>query len=163
MEGLFRGAHDRFNEVVIGTRDGVVKAQTAKRLDGVQRIDAELVRETRETPWGLVPGDPSDEDAVPLAMVPHGPATPQAASGTRARPRCQEPVLETRPCVRAGCPTLMLGRRQAVPSTARRARIESVLISDGDVMRIEEAPARKSMKSEAMAVPNGVEVRRGTG
>ena len=36
----------------------VIKARTLRGLDGVQRIDAELVRDMRGTPWGPVPGNP---------------------------------------------------------------------------------------------------------
>ena len=50
-KGLFVGTQDFFDEVSIGIRDGVIKARLEKRLDGVQRIDAELVAEMRLTPW----------------------------------------------------------------------------------------------------------------
>ena len=49
-EGLSLGVGDCSDEVVIGIRDGVIKARLGKRLDGVQRIDAELVAEMRGRP-----------------------------------------------------------------------------------------------------------------
>ena len=51
MEGLFLGVQDLSDKVVIGTREGVVKARTAKRLDAVQRTDAELVRDAARVRW----------------------------------------------------------------------------------------------------------------
>ena len=45
MEGLFFGVQDFSDKVVIAMRHGVIKARTMKRLDGMQRIDADLVRE----------------------------------------------------------------------------------------------------------------------
>ena len=42
LEGLFLGVQDKSDEVLIGTRDGVVKARTVKRLDDTQRRDASL-------------------------------------------------------------------------------------------------------------------------
>ena len=50
MEGLFFWVLDRSDEVGMRTCLGVVKARTLKRLDGAQRIDAELVREMCEKP-----------------------------------------------------------------------------------------------------------------
>ena len=60
FEGLFLGVQDRSDEVLIGTRDGVVKARAVRRLDDVQRRDADLVKSMRGTPWEPVPGDPTD-------------------------------------------------------------------------------------------------------
>ena len=76
FEGLFLGVQDKSDEVLIGRRDGVVKARTVKRLHGVQRRDADLVKEMRGTPWEPVPGDLADDAAVPIAVVrvPLGPA-----------------------------------------------------------------------------------------
>ena len=73
MEGLSFEVQNRSNEVVVGTRDGVVKARTLKRLDGVQRIDVELVSEMRGPQRDPVPGNP-EEVEVPLPIVPLGPA-----------------------------------------------------------------------------------------
>ncbi len=33
-EGIFLGVQDRSDEVLVGTREGVVKARTLRRLDG---------------------------------------------------------------------------------------------------------------------------------
>ena len=60
---------DRSDEVVIGTRDGVVSVRTAKRLDGLHDIDAESAREIGGRPWEQVPGDLADESAVQVASV----------------------------------------------------------------------------------------------
>ena len=37
-DGLFLGVQDRSDEVVIGTRGGVFRARTVKRLDGCAEI-----------------------------------------------------------------------------------------------------------------------------
>ncbi len=67
-EGLFLGVQDRSNEVVIGTRDGVVKARAIKRLDGVQRRGVDLLKTMRGLPWELVPGDVDGELVVAMAI-----------------------------------------------------------------------------------------------
>ena len=63
-EGLFLGVQDRSDEVVIGTGDGVVKARTIKRLDGVQRADSNLLKTMRGLPWEPVPANVDGEIEV---------------------------------------------------------------------------------------------------
>ena len=65
-EGIFLGLQDRSDEVLVGTREGVFKARTLRRLDGVQRRDPELLKGLRGLPWQPVPGS---EDAGEVAAA----------------------------------------------------------------------------------------------
>ena len=55
MESPFFGVQDFTDKVVTAMRHGVIKARMMKRLDGMQRIDADLVREMRGTPCDPIP------------------------------------------------------------------------------------------------------------
>ena len=75
MEGLFFGVQDHSHEIVIGTRDGVIKGRTVRRVDGVWTTDAELVRVMRGTPWDPIPGN-LEEAEVSIEIVPLGSSVP---------------------------------------------------------------------------------------
>ena len=154
FEGLCLGVQDRSDEVLIGTRDGVVKARTVRRLDDVQRRDASLVREMRGTPWEPVPGDPAEDAAVPVAVVPLGQAAmvaelplgvgvraPGAARNLYVRRTDIDRFGATVGC--PGCIALAVGGRSATHSAQCRARIAEALEGGGDGQRVDEARRRK--------------------
>ena len=171
LEGLFLGVQDRSDEVVVGTRDGVYKARTVRRLDPVQRRDAALAREMRGLPWEPIPGEPSEGGEIPAAMirVVADPVVP-AAELPRAM-MVQEPVRrklyvrraeieaygETPGC--QGCMDLILGTGRAVAHSADcRARIEAAMLASGGAearQRVEDA-RRRVGTSAAVAVEPGL-------
>lgn len=65
-EGIWLGVNSRTEEVLIGTRRGVVKCRTTKRLPEGQRWDATLVREMKGTHWQPVPGHLPDHTPVEI-------------------------------------------------------------------------------------------------
>jgi len=155
--GLFLGVLDRSDEVLVGTRDGVFKARTVRRLDDLQRRDAALAREMRGMPWEPIPGEPSEEGAVPAAIVRvaaglvvpaaelPAPLEPQVPARRRLYVRKAEIEAfgETPGC--AGCIELLLGSGRAVSHSAEcRARIEAAMLaSDDDAMRQRVEDARR--------------------
>ena len=75
---------DRFDEVVVGTTERVVKARTVHHKVAGQRGDARYARSIRGVPWQPGPakvaeGEPSGMArivSVPMARIEHLPAVP---------------------------------------------------------------------------------------
>ena len=66
FEGVWLGINGGAEEVLIGTRKGVVKCRTVKRLPESQRWDPALVHEMKGTTWCPVPGYKSDHVPVEI-------------------------------------------------------------------------------------------------
>ena len=66
-EGIWLGVNGRTEEVFIGTRVGVAKCRTVKRLPGRERWDAHLLHEMQGTTWQPVPGYKSDHVPVEIS------------------------------------------------------------------------------------------------
>ena len=167
-EGLFLGVQDRSDEVVVGTRDGVFKARSVKRLDGVQRRDASLVQEMKGVPWQPIPieqGGSADME-VPAIFVAAAPVVKREEIPEVMEP--QEPLRRSLYVRKAdiekfgmtpGCPgcTSLLTGGKVVHSAACRARIEEKTRESGDVemiRRVDEARARKRALQEAAGPPS---------
>ena len=69
-EGIWLGTNSRTEEVFIGTRRGVVKCRTVKRLPARERWCKNLLHEMKGTTWQPVPGYKSDH--VPVEIDEEG-------------------------------------------------------------------------------------------
>ena len=67
FEGTWLGINARTEEVLIGTKKGVIKCRTIKRLPESQRWDAALMHPMKGTHWQPVPGHASDHIPVEIA------------------------------------------------------------------------------------------------
>ena len=72
------GLVDRFDEVVIGTTERVVKARTVHRMPVGQRGDAAYTKSIRGVPWQPNPAEAAQARiiSVPMVAVEHRPAVP---------------------------------------------------------------------------------------
>ena len=61
---------ERTEEVLIGTKRGVVKCWTVERLDIAERWDKNNILEMVGTPWEPVPG--KDDQHIPVDIVDNG-------------------------------------------------------------------------------------------
>jgi hypothetical protein len=96
-EGIFLGVQDRSDEVLVGTREGVFKARTLRRLDGVQRRDPDLVKSLRGVPWQPVPGEENAGEVgaagqAPVIYIANEPVGEPAELGYTARQNLEGPV-----------------------------------------------------------------------
>ena len=66
FEGIWCGVNGRTGEVFIGTKRGVVKCRTVRRLPEDQRWDATLLYEMEGTTWQPVLGHKSDHVPVEI-------------------------------------------------------------------------------------------------
>ena len=157
-EGIFLGVQDRSDEVLVGTREGVFKARTLKRLDGVQRRDADLLKSLRGVPWQTVPGGDAGDVAEAVRRPPvHIAAEPLVGPDELPPPVTGKALVRRNLYVKkediekygqtVGCPgciAIALGGRAAAHGAECRARVEAAILADGDVeRRVEAAHARK--------------------
>jgi hypothetical protein len=158
-EGIFLGVQDRSDEVLVGTREGVFKARTLRRLDGVQRRDPDLVKSLRGVPWQPVPGEENagevgaagQSPVIYIANEPVGepaelppPVAPRAFARRSLYVKKEdiEKYGSTAGC--PGCIAIELGARAAAHGAECRARIEAAITADGDDKnRVSAAHARK--------------------
>jgi hypothetical protein len=67
FEGIFLGFSMRTDEALVGTRDGVVRARTIRRLGPAQRGEKELLNAIKGVVWKPVPS--SAADVIPVVIM----------------------------------------------------------------------------------------------
>ena len=72
-EAIWLGHARCSNEMLIGTRSGVVRAYTVKRKEPEDRWDAQFIKEIQGTPQAPVPGQQSMEVPTRVNFDPAGP------------------------------------------------------------------------------------------
>ena len=60
-DGVFYGIIDSSGEIIVGTKDGVLKARSFRRKPESMRWDWEYFKEVKGTPWEPLPGRPGIE------------------------------------------------------------------------------------------------------
>ena len=62
--GIYLGTHERTEESMIGTRNGVIKCRTMDRMVAIERWNQEVVLGMKGTTWEPVPGSDSQHILV---------------------------------------------------------------------------------------------------
>ena len=66
--GRYVGTHGRNGDVLIMTKDGVIKGGSIKRMSPKDRWDASDLESLAGTPWNLRPKTPEDVDSLPVRI-----------------------------------------------------------------------------------------------
>ena len=74
-EGIWLGINARTEEVLVGTRKGVIKCRDVHRVPEDKRCDAKLIHEMQGTTWQPVPGYKSDH--IPVEISEEGIKAPR--------------------------------------------------------------------------------------
>ena len=68
--GVWLGVSERTEEILIGTKRGVVKCRTVERLGSAERWNRNNVLEMKGTPWEPIPG--KDDQHIPVDIAENG-------------------------------------------------------------------------------------------
>ena len=160
--GLYLGLISRSSLYLVGTKEGVHRARTIKRMIITERADADLLNTFIGVPWMLQPGaiamQPTIIYAEPEVEASELPPIPERAA---ARPRqvyLRKHVELKRHGYTAGCPgcEAAQGDMPAKPHTATcRARVEASMMAEGSQgqVRVTESLLKRSLDQGGTAVP----------
>ena len=160
--GLYLGLISRSSLYLVGTKEGVHRARTIKRMIITERADADLLNTFIGVPWMLQPGaiamQPTIIYAEPEVEASELPPIPERAA---ARPRqvyLRKHVELKRHGYTAGCPgcEAAQGDMPAKPHTATcRARVEARMMEEGTQgqVRVTESLLKRSLDQGGTAVP----------
>ena len=153
-EGIWLGHSRASNEMLIGTREGVVRAYAVKRQDEDQRWDGSLIKEMKGTPQQPNPNKPGmtipikirfdePEAAEPIPSVPA-----REEKGMR-RMGITEALLKkygyTEDC--EGCKAKAAGIKEARKHTEEcRRRIDEAMEEDGEGKERKRTPKREKIE-----------------
>lgn len=146
-DGVFYGVTDTSGEIIVGTKDGVLKARSFRRKPESLRWDWEFFKEVKGTPWEPIPGREGIEiksrvtmpEDIKISKVPEGEEREIRSRRVRILKSDIERFGFTQNC--AGCRSINRGGKPMNHSEACRKRIEEQLEKEGS-QRLKDARER---------------------
>ena len=145
-QGIFFLRRERSDEAVIGTRDGVLKTRSIKRMIAQERWDADMIKTLRGYPWRPDGGDEEENTEVVAQELPEKPHIQ-----IEEEPQVRRVYIKKGDVAKygasVGCPgcRAVLTRGPSKPHTEPcRARITRRMMEEEEGrMRLEEAEKRQ--------------------
>eukprot|EP00435_Cladocopium_sp_Y103_P058260 s42_g20.t1 len=141
MVGRYVGTHGRNGDILVMSKDGVIKGSSVKRMSQHDRWDPKDLSDLKGTPWNLRPKAVEDVDSLPVKIelpAVEGKLTPEPVQRDGAPRNLYVKRKDVEGNYTLGCPG----------AECRTAVQQRLMQSDEGKLRVEQAQKRKKDAAE---------------